>query len=142
MPPVASAVGAELVACWLTVVEFFVERQLAPGDDAWQIALQVRSWTGNINRSTLDIALSISHDETRRGASRIAHDGSGPPNGDKHVIHRLLRLPNVTVDLPTRTRSSRLDPVVSWLFALEGGAGGASVAVEVLRGRKWFTLPI
>jgi hypothetical protein len=55
---------AELVACWDTMLQFKVGRCPAPGDEAWNLAGQLKSLAGNFDINRWELAVLLPHAET------------------------------------------------------------------------------
>lgn len=61
--------GAEMVACWGTMLQFFVERPPALGDAAWELAVQLKAVGGSLDVSTGELAFGVS-----QGNAWFLHD--------------------------------------------------------------------
>lgn len=55
--------GAELVACWLTMLQFIVSRQPAPGEQAWQLAQPLMAVGGNLQMPPWQLALAVTRSD-------------------------------------------------------------------------------
>ncbi|MEU6072962.1 DUF4253 domain-containing protein [Micromonospora sp. NPDC047074] len=55
--------GAELVACWSTMLQFVVTRQPEPGEQAWQLAKQLLAVGGNLQMAPWQLALAVTRSD-------------------------------------------------------------------------------
>ena len=55
--------GAELVACWGTMLQFVVSRQPAPGEQAWELAGQLKAVGGSLQVEQCILALAVSRSD-------------------------------------------------------------------------------
>jgi Domain of unknown function (DUF4253) len=55
--------GAELVACWGTMLQFVVGRQPALGEQAWQLAVQQLAVGGSLQMPPWELALALTRSD-------------------------------------------------------------------------------